>query len=42
MKKKKKLWKKIFAIAVLLLILGVVVAVVLVNVSNADILSKIP
>jgi uncharacterized protein YpmS len=42
MKKKKKLWKKIFAIAVLLLILGVIVAVVIVNVGNTDILNKVP
>jgi uncharacterized protein YpmS len=41
-RKNNKIWKKIFAIAVLLLILGVVIAVVLMNVGNADILNKVP
>jgi len=42
LKLKKDRWKKIFAIIVILLFLGVVLAVALVNIDYLDILKKIP
>jgi len=35
-------WKKIFAIIVLLLFIGTIIAVVLVNIDKINILNKIP
>ncbi len=35
-------WKKVFAIIIFLLFLGVVLAIALVNIDFADILKKIP
>lgn len=38
----KGIWKKIFAILIILLFLGVILAIALVNIDFLDILKKIP
>ena len=38
----KDVWKKIFAIMILLLFLGVIIAIALVNINFSDILMKVP